>query len=64
MKKLTLLFCLIITSCFAFADTVSINNFEIKDDPYGQDQISVVATDSLHNTLQNVNSGFVFTMNV
>ncbi len=63
MKKLALLFCLIITSCFAFADSITITNFDIKDDPFGQDQISVVAVDSLHNTMQNVNGKFVFTMN-
>lgn len=63
MKKLTLLFCLIISSCFAFADTVSINNFEIKENPYGQNQVSVVATDTSHNTQQNVNGDFVFTIN-
>lgn len=63
MKKLILLLFLIIPGCFAFADNIAINNFDIKDDPYGQDQISVVATDSLHNTMQNVNGKFIFTMN-
>ncbi len=63
MKKLILILCLTITGCFAFADTISIKNFEIKENPYGQNQVSVVATDTAHNTLQNVNGNFVFTMN-
>jgi hypothetical protein len=52
-----------VSTCLSFADTIVINNFDIKDNPYGQDQISIVAVDSLHNTTQNVNGGFVFTMN-
>src|ERR1700749_3962781 len=63
MKKLALLACLIVTSCFAFADSITIKGFDIKDNPYGQDQISIVAVDSLHNTMQNVNGAFVFTLN-
>lgn len=63
MKNLLLLFCLITASTFAFAGTVSITHFEIKENPYEQNQVSVVATDSLHNTQSNVSGKFVFTIN-
>jgi len=63
MKKLTLLFCLILASTFAFADSIAINNFEIRENPYAQNQISVVATDTAHNVLQNITGTFLFTVN-
>jgi hypothetical protein len=64
MKKLFLLFGLIVgANSFAFAGTIIINHFAIKENPFGQDQIAVVAIDTLNNTLQNVNGEFVFTMN-
>ena len=66
MKKLILLFCLIISaSTFTFADTstVSIKHFNITENPYEQNQVSLVATDSLNNTQDNVNGDFVFTIN-
>jgi len=66
MKKLILLFCLIISaSTFTFADTstVSIKHFNITENPYEQNQVSLVATDSLNNTQDNVNGNFVFTIN-
>jgi hypothetical protein len=48
---------------FAFADSIAINHFEIRENPYELDQISIVATDTLHNTQQNVNGSFLFTIN-
>jgi hypothetical protein len=64
MKKFFLLLCLIVTaSSFAFADTVNIKHFKITENPYEQNQVSLVATDSLNNTQDNVNGDFVFTIN-
>ncbi len=66
MKKLILLFCLIISaSTFTFADTstVRIKHFNITENPYEQNQVSLIATDSLNNTQDNVNGDFVFTIN-
>jgi hypothetical protein len=64
MKKLFLLFCFVtLASSFAFADTISIKHFEIKENPYEQNQVSIVATDSLNNTLENLNGNLVFTIN-
>jgi hypothetical protein len=64
MKKLLLLFCLI-TACgsFAFADTIAINHFVVKENPFAQDQIAIVATDSLNNTESDVDGQFTFTIN-
>ena len=64
MKKLFLLFCLMLCSCgLAFADTIAINHFEIRENPYAVDEVSIVATDTLHNVLENVNGQFLFTIN-
>jgi hypothetical protein len=64
MKKLIIFFCLMITACnFAFAGSIVINNFEVRENPYAQNEVSVVATDTSHNVLQNVNGQFVFTIN-
>jgi len=64
MKKLFLLFCLILTvSTFALAGTSPIKHFKIAENPYEQNQVSVVITDSLNNTLDNINGDYVFTIN-
>jgi hypothetical protein len=64
MKKLILPFCLILTaSTFALADTSPIKHFKIAENPYEQNQVSIVVTDTLNNTLDNVNGDYVFTIN-
>lgn len=64
MKKFLLLFSILLAStCMAFADAVTINHFIIKDNPFGQDQIAIVATDSLNVPQENVNGTFTFTVN-
>jgi hypothetical protein len=66
MKKLQLILCFIITpAAFVFADTVNvaINHFIIKENPFAKDEVAVVATDSLGNTLEHVNGTFNFTVN-
>ena len=63
MKKLLLILCLVFTSGIALAETINITSFDIRENPYEQDQVSIVATDSLHNTQQAVNGDFVFTIN-
>jgi hypothetical protein len=47
----------------AHADTIAINHFLIKDNPFGQSQIAVVAVDTLNAPLENVNGNFSFTVN-
>jgi hypothetical protein len=64
MKKLLLVACLtILSACFALADTVTIKHFEIKENPFAKDEIAIVATDTAHNILENVNGKFTFSVN-
>jgi len=64
MKKFLLIAHLTILSAgFAFADTVTIKNFEIKENPFAKDEIAIVATDTAHNILENVNGKFTFSVN-
>lgn len=48
---------------FAWADTITINHFIIKDNPFGQSQVAVVATDSADVVQENVNGIFTFAVN-
>ncbi|MDB5137740.1 MAG: hypothetical protein JWP37_4343 [Mucilaginibacter sp.] len=64
MKKLLLIICLLASSvAFAFADTVTIQHFVIKENPFAKDEIAVVATDTANNILENVSGVFSFTVN-
>ena len=64
MKKLLLVaFVTILSAGLAFADTVTIKNFEIKENPFAKDEIAIVATDTAHNILENVNGKFTFSVN-
>lgn len=64
MKKILLVaFVTILSAGFAFADTVTIKNFEIKENPFAKDEIAIVATDTAHNILENVNGKFTFSVN-
>lgn len=64
MKKLLLSICIIIFSVgFTFADTVTIKHFEVKGNPFAKDEIAIVATDTAHNILENVNGKFTFSVN-
>lgn len=47
----------------AFADTVSIKHFVIKENPFANNEIAIVATDTSNNILENVNGVFSFTVN-
>jgi hypothetical protein len=64
MKRLFLILCLALFSTgLALADTVTINHFVIKENPFAKDEIAVVATDTANNILENVNGKFSFIMN-
>lgn len=64
MFKKLLLTALLLTACqFSRADSVAINQFDVKDNPFGNNQIAIVAVDSLKNTQENVNGVFTFTVN-
>ncbi|MBK0378360.1 hypothetical protein [Mucilaginibacter segetis] len=63
MKKILLSCSFLLLAMFAFADTISVNNFVIKENPFAKDEIAVVATDTANNILENVNGIFTFSMN-
>jgi len=64
MRKLFLLFGLILNvGTFALADVSPIKHFKIAENPYEQNQVSLVVTDSTGNTLDKINGDYVFTVN-
>ena len=64
MKKLLFVFCLLtISASFTFADTIAINHFVIKENPFAKSEVAVVATDTANVIQENVNGVFTFTMN-
>jgi hypothetical protein len=64
MKRILFILLLsLFTSAFAFADTIAINHFVIKENPFAKDEIAVVATDTLNNIRENVSGVFSFTVN-
>lgn len=64
MRRLILLCLLqVVMAGICFADTVSVNRFVVKDNPFAVSEIAVVATDSLSNIREDVNGLFTFTVN-
>jgi hypothetical protein len=64
MKKILIIFCLITFSAgIAFADSIMINHFVVKENPFAKDEIAIVATDSLGTIQENINGEFNFTIN-
>ncbi|EHQ28938.1 hypothetical protein [Mucilaginibacter paludis] len=51
--------------CFtaAFADGILIKNFVVKDNPFGTNEVAIVATDTAGVIQENVNGDFLFTVN-
>jgi len=64
MKKYLLSICLALF-CIAssFADTVTIKQFVVKENPFAQNELAIVATDTAGKILENVNGKFAFTVN-
>jgi hypothetical protein len=64
MKKILLIFCFLTLSAgFARADGIAINHFEIRENPFAAGEVAIVATDTLHHILENVNGVFTFSIN-
>ncbi|MFA6087868.1 hypothetical protein [Mucilaginibacter sp.] len=64
MKKILFTCCLVFFVIgFASADTININHFVIKENPFAKNEIAVVATDTAGNIQENVNGIFTFSMN-
>ena len=64
MKKL-LLTCifLYIASASVFADTIAINHFVIKENPFAKDEVAIIATDTAGIIQEGVNGLFTFALN-
>ena len=62
-KRFFLILTMLASGLFSRADIIAINHFVIKDNPFGQNQLAVVATDTLNATQENVNGLFTFTVN-
>ena len=64
MKKLLLLLCVLtVSATISFADTIAIEHFVIKENPFARSEVAVVATDTAGIIQENVNGVFTFTMN-
>ena len=64
MKNLLLAFCfLTIPMQFTVAATTNIEYFVIKENPFAQNEVAVIATDSLGRILEHINGAFSFTVN-
>lgn len=64
MKKILFTCCLFLISAgFALADTITIKQFIVKENPFAKDEIAVVAVDTGKNIEENVNGIFTFTIN-
>jgi len=64
MKRILFTIAFIIAaSCAALADTIAINHFVIKENPFAKDEVAVVAVDTANNIQENVNGRFTFSMN-
>src|SRR3569833_745530 len=66
MKKMLLLFCLLSPAwCFAGGfkgDNVILNHFIVKENPFSQNEIAIVAVDSLKNTMSDLDGQYLFTI--
>ncbi|WP_345950998.1 MULTISPECIES: hypothetical protein [unclassified Mucilaginibacter] len=47
----------------AMADTVNIKRFVIKENPFAQKEIAIVATDTLNQVQENISGKYTFTLN-
>ena len=64
MKKYFLLLCVaLICTVTALADPILIKNFTIKENPFGKDEIAIVATDTTGVVQENINGIFKFSVN-
>ena len=64
MKKILFVVAMLLgAGHFALADTVSINHFVVKENPFADSEVALVATDSLGNIQENVGGVFAFTIN-
>jgi uncharacterized protein YxeA len=63
MKKILFVVLLMCASSFAFADTITIKQFVIKENPFADSEVAVVATDTAGAVQEKVEGVFAFTIN-
>src|ERR1700712_5753078 len=63
MKKIIFVLLLMCTGSFAFADTITIKQFVIKENPFAESEVAVVAVDSAGAVQEKVDGLFAFTIN-
>ena len=64
MRKILFAALLILSANFAaFADTINIDRFIIKENPFAEREVAIVAVDSLDSIRENVDGIFSFTIN-
>jgi len=64
MKKYFILLAIVLLGpVAAFADAILIKNFAIKENPFGKDEVAIIATDTAGVIQENVNGVFKFTIN-
>lgn len=62
-KYLFVSFLWCVTAVAGFAAPADINYFQIKENPFAQEQVAIVATDSLGNIQEGVRGAYTFTIN-
>jgi hypothetical protein len=64
MKKILFVMLLMMgAGSFAFADTVTIKQFVIKENPFADSEVAIVAVDTAGNVQEKVEGMFAFTIN-
>lgn len=64
MKKLLFVVLLMLmSSSGVFADTITINHFVVKENPFAESEIAIVATDTAGNIDEKADGRFAFTIN-
>ena len=64
MKKILLVVLLLISAKSAlFADTISIDRFTVKENPFAESEVAIVAIDTLDKIREDVEGLFSFTIN-
>ncbi|WP_158826413.1 hypothetical protein [Mucilaginibacter lacusdianchii] len=64
IKKILLTTIVCLLSAYAsYADTISINHFVIKENPFAQHEVAIVAVDTAGTIQENVNGRFSFSIN-
>lgn len=62
-KSLLIIFLITLTTSIAFGDTVTIDHFVVRENPFAKNELAIVATDTANNTLEKVRGIFSFTVN-